>query len=93
MHYGKPYSLKGCESESLIFKRLFSGPLVFQRLIVHCLKGSFISELQGGEKFTLSEGMTYIVQMKLSAHRSQSDNGVQLLIIDGDFLKYNDDLI
>lgn len=59
--------------------------------IVHCLKGGFISELQGGEKFALTEGMTYIVTDELSSHRSQSDNGVQLLIIDGDFLKFSAD--
>lgn len=56
--------------------------------IVHCLEGDFISELIGGEKFILTKGMTYVVSDELSSHRSISENGVKLLIIDGDFLKY-----
>lgn len=55
--------------------------------IVHCLSGSFVSELSTGEKFNLSEGMTYIVSDELSSHQSSSENGVKLLIIDGDFLQ------
>jgi hypothetical protein len=55
--------------------------------IVHCLEGSFVSELETGEAFTLAEGMTYIVSDDLSSHRSISEHGVKLLIIDGDFLK------
>lgn len=54
--------------------------------IVHCLEGEFISELQTGEKFELKRGMTYIVTDDLSSHKSYSENGVKLLIIDGDFL-------
>lgn len=55
--------------------------------IVHCLEGEFKSELENGETFSLSKGMTYIVSDNLSSHRSISDKGVKLLIIDGDFLK------
>jgi quercetin dioxygenase-like cupin family protein len=55
--------------------------------IVHCLEGDFISELENGEKFTLSKGMTYIVSDDVSSHRSVTTNGVALLIIDGGFLK------
>lgn len=55
--------------------------------IVHCLQGEFVSELENGEKFLLSEGMTYIVSDDLSSHRSLSAQGVKLLIIDGEFLK------
>lgn len=55
--------------------------------IVHCLEGDFISELENGEKFILTKGMTYIVSDNLSSHRSISNNGTTLLIIDGDFLK------
>ena len=54
--------------------------------IVHCLEGKFTSELQSGEKFVLTRGMTYVVSDELSPHRSYSENGVKLLIIDGDFL-------
>ncbi|KOY85246.1 hypothetical protein AD998_02925 [bacterium 336/3] len=55
--------------------------------IVHCLEGEFISELDNGESFLLKKGMSYIVSDNLSSHRSFSENGVKLLIIDGDFLK------
>lgn len=55
--------------------------------IVHCLEGTFISELENGEQTVLSKGMTYVVSDDLSSHRSISDEGVKLLIIDGDFLK------
>ena len=55
--------------------------------IVHCLEGAFISELITGEKFTLTQGMTYVVSDELSSHRSISKSGVKLMIIDGDFLK------
>lgn len=55
--------------------------------IVHCLEGEFISELESGEKVSLHKGMTYIVSDNLSSHRSISNDGVKLLIIDGEFLK------
>ena len=55
--------------------------------IVHCLEGEFVSELDNGQSFRLSQGMTYIVSDDLSSHRSFTENGVKLLIIDGDFLK------
>jgi hypothetical protein len=55
--------------------------------IVHCLEGEFVSELTTGEKFTLTKGMTYVVSDDASSHRSVTENGVKLLIIDGDFLK------
>jgi hypothetical protein len=55
--------------------------------IVHCLEGEFVSELDNGQNFKLSQGMTYIVSDDLSSHRSYTENGVKLLIIDGDFLK------
>ncbi|MBS1521314.1 MAG: DHCW motif cupin fold protein [Bacteroidetes bacterium] len=54
--------------------------------IVHCLEGEFVSELESGEEFTLTAGMTYVVSDGLSSHRSVSKDGVKLLIIDGDFL-------
>ena len=54
--------------------------------IVYCLDGEFISELDNGQKFRLASGMSYIVSDNLSSHRSFSENGVRLLIIDGDFL-------
>ena len=56
--------------------------------IVHCLDGEFVSELQTGENSLLTKGMTYIVTDDLSSHRSTTEVGVKLLIIDGDFLKF-----
>lgn len=55
--------------------------------IVHCLEGEFISESEDGEKTLLSTGMTYVVSDDLSSHKSYTEKGVKLLIIDGDFLK------
>lgn len=55
--------------------------------VVHCLEGTFVSELQTGEKFVLTKGQSYIVADGLSSHRSFSEEGVMLLILDGDFLK------
>jgi len=55
--------------------------------IVHCLEGEFVSEMENGDKFTLAKGMTYVVSDELSSHRSVSEQGVKLLIIDGDLLK------
>lgn len=55
--------------------------------IVHCLKGNFISEMATGEEIKFNAGMTYVVSDDLSSHRSLSAAGVELLIIDGDFLK------
>jgi quercetin dioxygenase-like cupin family protein len=54
--------------------------------IIHCLEGEFVSELQTGERSILTKGMSYVVSDELSAHRSTTENGVTLLIIDGDFL-------
>jgi len=58
--------------------------------IVHCLEGSFVSEMEDGDKYSFTEGMTYVVSDDLSSHRSVSDKGVKLLIVDGDFLELRD---
>ena len=55
--------------------------------IVHCLEGEFMSELEGGDTFLLTTGMTYVVSDELSSHRSVAPGGVKLMIIDGDFLR------
>ena len=60
--------------------------------IVHCLEGSFVSELESGEKVTLTAGQSYVVSDGLSSHRSSSENGVKLLIVDGEFLTLNYEL-
>jgi quercetin dioxygenase-like cupin family protein len=55
--------------------------------IVHCLEGEFVSELSSGETISLGKGQSYVVSDGLSSHRSISEKGVKLLIVDGDFLK------
>jgi hypothetical protein len=55
--------------------------------IVFCIEGEFLSELENGNSFLLTKGMTYIVSDNLSSHRSVSKDGVKLLIIDGGLLK------
>lgn len=57
--------------------------------IVHCLEGEFKSELDDGRSFIMKKGMSYIVSDNLSSHRSRTETGVILLIIDGDFLRVN----
>lgn len=55
--------------------------------IVHCLSGTLEGEMESGEIFILTEGMSYVVSDNLSSHRSVTKDAVKLLIIDGDFLK------
>lgn len=55
--------------------------------IVHCLEGSFVTQLESGEQTKLTKGMSYVVSDDMSSHRSVSADGVKLLIVDGDFLK------
>lgn len=55
--------------------------------LVYCLEGEFITELSSGQRIKLSKGDTYVVSDQLSSHRSFSENGTKLLIVDGDFLK------
>lgn len=56
--------------------------------IVHCLEGEFISELDNGDSFNLKKGMTYVVSDDMGSHKSNTNDGVKLMIIDGDFLNY-----
>lgn len=55
--------------------------------IVHCLEGEFVSELNDGSEFLMKNGSTYVVSDGLSSHRSFTEEGVKLLIVDGDFLQ------
>lgn len=59
--------------------------------IVQCLEGEFTSESIDGNHSHLSAGMTYVVTDELSSHRSATKSGVKLLIIDGDFLRFQEE--
>ena len=54
--------------------------------IVYCLEGEFYSELSDGRSFHLKAGMSYLVSDDVSLHRSITEKGTTLLIIDGKFL-------
>lgn len=56
--------------------------------IVHCLEGEVINEQEEGVSSKLTAGMSSVVSDDLSSHRSVTKNGVKLMIIDGDFLKF-----
>ena len=49
---------------------------------VFVLEGSLKSELKDGRKFDLSKGMCYLVADNTDEHRSYTENGVKLLIVD-----------
>ncbi len=55
--------------------------------IVHCLEGEVVNEQENGTKSVLAPGMSYVVSDELSSHRSVTEKGAKLMIIDGDFLK------
>lgn len=57
--------------------------------VVYCLEGEVVNELKDGTKSILRTGMSYIVSDNLSSHRSITEKGVKLLIIDGHFLQPN----
>jgi hypothetical protein len=57
--------------------------------VVYCLEGEFVNELENGARSVLKQGMSYVVSDDLSIHRSMTENGAKLLIVDGDFLKPN----
>lgn len=54
--------------------------------IVFCLEGAFKMELKNGTVAILKKNMSFIVSDDLSSHRALSENGVKLLVIDGEFL-------
>ena len=54
--------------------------------IVHCLEGTFVTQMEEGGEHVLMAGQSYMVSDGQSSHRSWSEHGVKLLIIDGDFL-------
>lgn len=61
--------------------------------IVHCIEGEMISELSDGRTFILNKGMSYVVSNDMSFHKSHSQHGVKLIIIDGQFLNNKKEII
>lgn len=55
--------------------------------VLFCLEGSMITELKNGQSFELQAGMSYEVSDDMSSHRSFTNEGAKLFIIDGGFLK------
>lgn len=50
--------------------------------IIYCIAGEMITELEDGREFTLSQGMSYHVGDNSNAHRSRSENGCTLFVVD-----------
>ena len=55
--------------------------------IIYCIEGEMTSELKDGRVFVLKKGMSYQVSDGASSHRSTTENGAVLFVIDGAFLK------
>ena len=50
--------------------------------IILCLEGEMNTELDDGRTMNLSAGMTYFVGDDCEAHRSSTENGCKLFIVD-----------
>ena len=50
--------------------------------ILFCLEGALTTELEDGRKFTLLPGMSYQVGDDIASHRSYTETGAKLFIVD-----------
>ena len=50
--------------------------------ILYCLKGELETELADGRRFSLTPGMSYQVADHAEPHRSRTDTGATLFIVD-----------
>ena len=50
--------------------------------VILVLDGVLVTELQDGRKFTTSAGMTYQVATNAEPHRSMTESGAKLFIVD-----------
>lgn len=55
--------------------------------VIFCLEGEMKTELKDGSTFELKAGMSYQVSDGMSSHRTFSEGGAKLFIVDGGFLK------
>jgi hypothetical protein len=58
--------------------------------ILYCLEGELDTELKDGSMVRLFPGMSYQVSDGLSAHKSRTSVGAKLFIVDGGFLRGNE---
>ncbi len=50
--------------------------------IIYCIKGKMITELKNGAKHILKKGMVYYVGDNADSHKTYSEKGVTLFIVD-----------
>jgi quercetin dioxygenase-like cupin family protein len=50
--------------------------------ILHCTEGELTTELQDGRIFILKPGMTYLVGDDSDSHRSRTETGCTLFVVD-----------
>lgn len=50
--------------------------------VLLCLDGALTTELEDGRVFTLTPGMSYQVADEAEAHRSRTEHGAKLFIVD-----------
>ena len=50
--------------------------------VLLCLEGQLGTELRDGRKFTLTPGMSYEIADNAEAHRSSTETGAKLFIVD-----------
>jgi hypothetical protein len=50
--------------------------------VVHGLDGELVTELRDGRRFVLAAGQSYVVADSDGAHRSSTQRGARLLIVD-----------
>jgi len=54
--------------------------------LLFVIEGELITELADGRLFRMTPGMSYEVSDELSSHRSVTEHGAKLFIVDGGFL-------
>ena len=50
--------------------------------IIHCLEGEMITQLDDGRSMNLKKGQTYLVGDNSEAHKTSTENGCVLFIVD-----------
>ena len=50
--------------------------------IIFCVEGQIVTELEDGRIFTLKAGMSYVVADNADPHRSSTEIGAKLFIVD-----------